>query len=298
MATIEPQSDIPQIIPANLPRILELVRRNRAIGRWDRVLARFGKSYAESASDESLIQRRQQLRAHLVDLPASQVGADLLAHLNRDVRLQDYLLNVHDTFLTEHDRVDALLAGDAMAWNGWHSFLRRRARVNIRRYTWQTGRTWLDVDDVAQKASMEILAGHFPCDVPFEAWSSRLVSNLVHAAFRLSQDLHDHRSGVISLDAFRAKAMQGGILSTSHELLPHQHRAWQYAEIRMLVEDAVARIRSADRRTVVIDTFFTGLSDEEIAQHLDTTLSNVHVLRYRALRELRTILERDRANYG
>lgn len=296
MKSLSAQSEPPQLVFADLPKVLELVRRNLATGRCDRVLARFGDVFCQEAAGAASVRRLPQLNDYLARLSPDQVGADLLSRLTQDVWLQFYVLHVHDAFRADHGQLDALLAEEPAAWNELRTFLRLRARANIQPYARYPGRAWLGAEDVVQRASMAIQAGHFPYDVSFAAWCSRLVANLVHAAYRLSRDLHDHRSGMVSIDALIEARGSPEIYQFS-EILGRQSGLWQRAEMRMLLEDAVSHIHSTNRRRVVVKTYFAGWSDAEIAWQLGTSLSNVYVLRHRALKELRAILEQEMTGY-
>jgi RNA polymerase sigma factor (sigma-70 family) len=205
---------------------------------------------------------------------------------------ETYIDRVVDSYLQEHDRVEALAAQDEAAWTELLEQLTGRAYSILLRLQVPSGRARGEAADFAQETCEVIFNHPFPYDVSFDAWATRILKNRILWQYTRSQDLIDRESRMLSLD--RPGQSETGDDFSLYDLLTDDSgtSAFERLEVREWLIQAVACLRSRGQQQVIFDTFFYELSDEEIAKRLGRTRQAVYNLRHRALQGLKEILER------
>jgi DNA-directed RNA polymerase specialized sigma24 family protein len=156
--------------------------------------------------------------------------------------------------------------------------------------------------ELAQQACVLIFRALYPCDVAFDAWSHTVLRNVVRAARSRSRDVLDRGPFVRSLDEWQECAdgdevgVAGMIAAAGeaglHGATPLDDGPGVGPDMPALI-DAIRQMRSANRRAVLVYTYFLDLDDGEIAEKLGRNRDDVQVLRHRALRQLRSIVEQE-----
>jgi RNA polymerase sigma factor (sigma-70 family) len=205
---------------------------------------------------------------------------------------ETYVDRVIHSYLQEQSRVEALAAQDEAAWAELHEQLTGRAYNILLRLQVPPGQAMGEAADFAQAACEIIFSHPFPYDVSFDAWATRILKNRILWRDTRSQDLIDREPRTLSLD--RPGRSETGDDFSLYDLLTDGAgtSAFERLEVQEWLMQAIAGLRSGAQQRVIIDSFFYGLSDEEIATRLGKTKQAVYNLRHRALRDLKEILER------
>ena len=223
---------------------------------------------------------------------AQRVMARQSTEGREELPLETYIDRVVNSYRQEHGRVEALAAQDEAAWTELLDQLTGRAYNILLRFQVPPGRARGEAADFAQATCQVIFNHPFPCDVSFDAWATLILKNRILWRDTRSQDLIDRRPGIISLD--RPGQSETGDDFSLYDLLTDDSgtSAFERLEVREWLIQAIACLRSRAQQQVIIDGFFYELSDEEIAKRLGKTKQAVYNLRHRALRGLKEILER------
>jgi RNA polymerase sigma factor (sigma-70 family) len=149
-----------------------------------------------------------------------------------------------------------------------------------------------DAHDFAQQACEIVYREPFPYDVSFDAWTTLILHNCIRQRDSRSRDLIDRDRRVISLDLPDPRVEWNDfslydVLSDVSGLTPFER-----LEVQEWLLQAIGRLRSRVQQQVIINTYFDELSDEDIAQRLGKSKNNVQLLRHRALKRLKQILEK------
>ncbi len=193
-----------------------------------------------------------------------------------------YVERVIRSWIVEAENWRRLCRRDEEAWAAMQKRLQRAARQMLAQLGARANGT---AEDYAQAACERMIVAEYPFDVPLNAWAFSILQNEIRArrprrdalgncAFSLdaSADLYDFPGEQTSLLADpRAERMLEGI----HD--------------RDLVARLLAQL-TARRREVILQSYFEGAADAEIAQALGTSVDNVQMLRHRALEQLLKIL--------
>lgn len=212
-------------------------------------------------------------------------------HTLSPVVLESYVDRVIGYYLKESSRVTALANKDATAWEGLREWLVMRTYSFLRNLS-TSGASAPDAEDFSQQAC-EVLIKKLPeyhYDAPFDAWATVILRNIVWQPYMRGRDIIDRKATTASLDQPIQNESQES--ASLWELLsdPSQSAAFEQVEKRMLFADALARLNSDAQRAVIIHTFFNELSNEQIAEELGKSKSQVYQLRHRALERLKEIL--------
>lgn len=221
-----------------------------------------------------------------------------------EARWLAYQRRVVQTFAAERSRLLAFESGDDAAW----AALERQLERSAQRMLIQQGVGGSYAADkgaeLAQQACVSIFRAAYPCDVAFDAWSHTVLRNVVRAAKSRSRDVLDRDPFVRSLDEWQEGAdgdEVGGVAPLAGGSGSNGSRPFAAgsgdgpgagSDMAALI-DAIQQMRSANRRAVLVYTYFLGLDDGEIAEKLGRNRDGVQVLRHRALRQLRSIVERE-----
>lgn len=205
--------------------------------------------------------------------------------------LKSYVKRVIRCYIKESPRVTALAAKEEAAWADIRQWLLKRTKPYVLKLSTSEASA-PNVEDFSQQAC-EVLLEKLPeyhYDASFAAWLTKILRHIILHPYTRGRDIIDRRPTVASID--QVEANQSSEAFSLWQLLsdPSQSAAFEQLETRMLLADALTHLRSKAQRAVIIYSF-DGLSDAEIAQQLGKSSSNVAVLRFRALRRLREILE-------
>jgi RNA polymerase sigma factor (sigma-70 family) len=254
-------------------RVAAILERNVASGRAARIM------------------QRMSAAGHAHGAPGGSPCPD-------EARWLAYQRRVAQTFAAERERLLALEGGDDAAWGALERQLERSAR---RMLTHQgAGGAYAEdrAAELAQQTCVQIFKAVYPCDVAFDPWSHTVLRNVVRAARTRSHDVLDRAPFVRSLDEWqeRADGDEVGVGPFLGADGPCADAAGELpgasANMQALI-DAIQQMRSANRRAVLVYTYFLGLDDGEIAEKLGRNRDGVQVLRHRALRQLRALVEQD-----
>lgn len=148
--------------------------------------------------------------------------------------------------------------------------------------------------DIAQQTCYKIYVSTFPFDVAFDTWTHVILKNQILHQLTRSKELLDRQLYTESFDELQAEQAE----RHNFTLIGQVYSEYGYSpfsssnqiEDRDWLIKAIAQLPSAERRAVIIYTFFCDLSDDEIAQQLGKSKGAVHTLRHRALKQLQGIL--------
>jgi RNA polymerase sigma factor (sigma-70 family) len=181
------------------------------------------------------------------------------------------------------------LAGDACAWSDFFREVRKYLHAEVKKALGPNGHVQVENSVVVQSALRRIWEGigdqfrEGPEDVAlhrFLAWISMIVRNRTYEELRRRKP--------------RPIEAAGAAIENIAEPRP-VGQAVQRARLAAALAAALARVPERDRQ--VIELFwFERLSDAEIGQRLGCSMGAIRVIRFRALRklrspELRTLLE-------
>lgn len=240
---------------------------------------------------------RQQMPEFDLSLRALADSAEC-DRARRIARLGSYIRTMATVYAAERSRIQALARNDPAAWNLLCEHLTRQAfQLLLSR---GAGR-WFAHDkasELAQQACVRIFGSVYPCDISFDLWAATILKNLVRHYMARSQDLLDRNPSVQSIEMLDEQGRE----PEAHDKLPppHDHQqpsattlspALAFGDCDELV-DAIRRIRSSERKAVLILTYFHELDDGEIAAQIGKSRGAVQTLRSRALSQLRGWLAR------
>lgn len=206
----------------------------------------------------------------------------------------DYLQKIVLTYRQESVRLQALAAGDQTTWQLLSRRLVDSAYKLLLRKGIHAAAAAEMAPDMAQQTCLRIYLSYFPCDVAFDTWTHVILKNQILHRFTRSRDLLDRQPYIESFDALQAEMEDQHAFVPVSQLSPCASSpiAPNFAQIEDMewLANALAQLPSAERRAVIIYTYFCGLSDEEIALALGKSKNAVHTLRHRALKQLHRIL--------
>ncbi len=179
---------------------------------------------------------------------------------------------------TDEELVAAFQGGDALAFDELVARWDRRIHGAIYRIVGADG----DARDLCQEAFLKAYRGlgTFKREARFSSW-------LYQIALNVCRDRIRRRRGktAVSLDDLE-DARDGGLRT----LAPSPLDLLEARDLRHMVEDAMATLRSEEREVVILKEY-QDLTFPEIAEVLDVPLSTVKTRLYRGLAQLRHALE-------
>lgn len=237
----------------------------------------------------------QRMSAAELALAPTGPGAD-----PDEARRLAYRRRVVQTYAAERERLLALEAGEDAAWAALERQLERSALRILTQHGVRGAYAADRAAELAQQACVLIFRATYPCDVAFDAWSHIVLRNVVHAARSRSHDVLDRGAFVRSLDEMQenadgdevgAAAGRGGFQPCGGAFDdPFGAEGGPGSPDMQALIEAILQMRSANRRAVLVYTYFQGLDDGEIAEKLGRNRDGVQVLRHRALRQLRELV--------
>ncbi len=213
-------------------------------------------------------------------------------HKSEAPLLKEYLDRLIVTYKAEHSRIKKLADKDDKEWQHLFEQLTNRAYYMLLRLQISPVQAESTAVDFAQECCTTIFIKIFPCDVPFDAWSTKILNNLILQRYTRSRDLIDRKStSIISVDQ-PAQDVSSEQFSL-HELITDDFSisAFERIELQEWLLKAITHLPSPSQQDVIIYTYFYDLSDNDIAQQIDKTKNAVYILRHRALQQLQKILK-------
>ncbi len=255
-------------------------RRVKQIVTPDQLMA-LGLSRAALAARLAVIVKRnvQSGRAQRAMAAASPMTIDQITR---------YIDRVIATFLREQCRLDRLTAANDDEWTLLFKQLTQRARTLLSRISTSPA-TAPEATEFAQAACETIFRTPFPFDVSFDAWATLILRNTIWQRYQRSRDLLDRNPRVESIE--RATAAEPGEEFAWHERIadPNAQMSDQ-PEVREWLLAALEQLPSVAQERVLLDLYFHGRSQPEVAHRLGRSLQAVYNLKHRGLSELRQIL--------
>ncbi len=264
-----------------IEQITKIISRNLTSGRAKRVV---DKSGVGAPVSQTLVSGDKQAQSQTCSHKQQNAEPQpLVAYVDR----------VITTYLKEYSRVERLAVGDEAEWVQLHNRLANRAYYALLRRQISATRARDEAMEFAQEACYVIFNSLFPCDVPFDAWTAKILNNLILQRYTRSRDLIDRKpQAVTSLDCPGYQTDTGDEFSL-YDLLTDESSivAFKQVEVQDWLIRAIACLRSQAQQQVIIYTYFYDLSDEEIAKRIQKSKNAVQILRHRALKQLQKILE-------
>ncbi len=258
---------------------------------------------SEAVTEDDLKQHgisRAELVKHIAGIVSRNVASGRAQRVmarqstegGEDLPLKAYIDRVIDFYLQERGRVEALAAQDEVAWTELRDRLTGRAYNILLRLQVASGRARGEAPDFAQATCRIIFSHTFPYDVAFDAWATVILKNHILEHYTRSQDLLDREPRMLSLD--RPGRSETGDDFSLYNLLTDDSgaSAFERLEVQEWLMQAIDGLGSRAQQQVIIDGFFYGLSDGEIARRLGKTRQAIYNLRHRALRDLKEILRK------
>ncbi len=222
-----------------------------------------------------------------VDMAAEPGRAAQMAHLVAYVR------TMAGVYWSERDRLAALSSSEPEDWNALCEQLTRQAYHQL--VSRNIG-PWYAHDkatELAQQACVRIFSAVYPCDVSFDSWVGAILRNAVIEFTTRSRDLLDRSVTLQSIDQLDEQGIEPQAPDPAPSTPPPEMDpgsvSLAFGENEELLE-AIRKIRSDERRAVLIMTYFQELDDGEIAARIGKSRGAVHTLRCRALTQLRGAL--------
>ncbi len=193
---------------------------------------------------------------------------------------------VLDTYQAERRRILALSHKENAAWEHLANSLARSATAIFCHWGMSYHAAEDRGQDAAQQACAQIYAAIFPCDVPFDCWAYTVLKNVILQTRLRSHDLLDRNPFVKSLDE----------LNETESSVANEPDPGARSDAMTSLLNAIGRMKSANRRQVLIHTYFDDMEDDEIATAMGRSTGVIYTLRHRAVRQLRGYFNDDAAD--
>lgn len=244
---------IDALLERHATQVTNIVGRNVASGRWERV-QKFHRSKGKTSGT-----------------------------------FKEYVDTVIAVYWREYKRVEGLAAKNEDDWNELWRLLVRRAYNTLIDFGLRPHQASIEAADFAQDTCEAIFGDWYPYDVPFDIRATRILHNRILKKYSRSRDALDQRGRVLSLETPQKEATPEVAL---HELLADASslQPFEQRENQEVLLAAIAQLGSEAQQQVIVGTFFHELNTEEIAQQLGRSRQAVYNLRHRALLRLKEIL--------
>lgn len=227
------------------------------------------------------------------DLSSATSSSPAQARIDQEAAWHSYVQRVTDTYIAEHERIAALAANCAVAWETLRSQLVAYARRLLQQKGFCTQFAQDDAEELAQQTCERIYVSTYPYDVPFDHWACTILKNLLQHGLTRSQDILDRQPYMVSIDDLETPESVGAVNLICQSSAQDPHRELEVSEQMSSILTALEDLASGGRRAVVVYTYLVGLSDDEIANTMGRKKAVVQTLRHRALHQLRTLLPGD-----
>lgn len=199
-----------------------------------------------------------------------------------------YCRHVMTVFLRESDYVEGLYRKDRAAWQRLWDHLHSTGHRMLSRHGPADSET---VEDFVQQTCETVFLSLFPYDVSFDAWVNTILNNHILQRYTRSRELLDRIPFVHSIDGNDDGTDQRGSPRLDEMLQELGVNAYERLDDQMLILDAIHRLGNENRQAVILYTYFLGWSDEEIAEKLQKSKGAIHILRHRAIKQLRILIQ-------
>lgn len=211
------------------------------------------------------------------------------ADADGEASLLNYARQILGEMVQEDERIEALRRGESAAWQAVIGRLERLAYFWLGPQGREEWAAW-EARDAAGRACADIwawLQAHpYPFDVPFDRWSAAVLNRRLSNLARRRQ--REERYIAFSLDLFHE-----GDGPRAYQLADHSLDEWLAREAnRQALVEAIGRL-DARYGLVVRLWYLDQWPADEIAAHLDTSVGNVYLLRFRAIQKLRQMAAMD-----
>ena len=203
-----------------------------------------------------------------------------------------YQHRVLTVFSEDSERILALHHHSESAWQTLTQQLTSKAIHLLMRAGVGVGYACDRAAEMAQQTCVCALAHTYPCDVPLDYWLYAILRNVNLQIWTRSQDLLDRDQTVHSLEDMQDRGVNVATRSFMCAAANHSTNdpAHSSAQMDALIH-AINQMQSEERRLVVAYTYFADMTDDEIAAHLHKSKAVVHILRHRAIKQLRLLIE-------
>lgn len=203
-----------------------------------------------------------------------------------------YQHRVLAVFLADHVRIMALHSGSNLAWEVLSRQLVSKAQHLLTSAGYGMTAAYDTAAELAQQTCECMIANVYPCDIPLDYWFYTILKNATLHLLTRSQDLLDRAPCMHSLDDLEDRGVPVVARSlvcdaTNAGVDDPSNRSGQMDALL----DAIGRLQSKQRRTVVTYSYFADMTDDEIAAKMKKSKAVVHILRHRALKQLRILVE-------
>jgi RNA polymerase sigma factor (sigma-70 family) len=203
-----------------------------------------------------------------------------------------YQHRVKTVFDADSERILALHRHNEQAWQALIGELTNKAISYLTRFGFSPECACDRAAEMAQETCECALAHSYPCDVPLNYWLYTILKNKNLHVFSRSLDLLDRNPTVDSLDDLEERGVHISARSFTCTSDNHSAEDPSYSSAQMdAFIHAINQMQSEERRLVVAYTYFADMTDDEIAARLHKSKAVVHILRHRALKQLRTLIE-------
>jgi len=142
-------------------------------------------------------------------------------------------------------------------------------------------------DDFAQQAMILMLRAEYPFDVEFEPWALTILHRVIFGRARVQKDVLDHQP-----DSFEELLQLGDVNGAKIEKQfadPLAHKFAQMLQDHELLQRALGQLQPTLRNVIEL-YYLEGLTNEEIARKLNTSVAVIYTRHHRALKRLRGLL--------
>ncbi|HRW46793.1 MAG: hypothetical protein M9936_02740 [Caldilinea sp.] len=212
--------------------------------------------------------------------------------LTWDILWLAYQHRVLVVFTEDSERILALHHHCDLAWQALAQQLTGRAIQLLMRAGVGLGCACDRGAEMAQQVCECALSHAYPCDVPLDYWLSTILKNVNLQVWTRSQDLLDRDPAMHSLEEMEDRGVSIAARSFMCAAANHAMTDPSCSSTQMdALIGAVNRMQSEERRLVVAYTYFADMTDDEIAARLHKSKAVVHILRHRALKQLRSLID-------
>jgi RNA polymerase sigma factor (sigma-70 family) len=203
-----------------------------------------------------------------------------------------YQHRVLTVFAGDSERILALHHHNELAWRTLAQQLTSKAIHLLLRAGVGMGCACDRAAEMAQQTCVCALAHTYPCDVPLDYWLYTILRNVNLQVWTRSQDLLDRDQTIDSLEDMQDRGVNVATRSFMCAAANHSAKdpAHSSAQMDALIH-AINQMQSEERRLVVAYTYFADMTDDEIAARLHKSKAVVHILRHRAIKQLRSLIE-------
>lgn len=246
------------------------------------------KQFVNISGQNSLPLDLESSLLEITTIAAANLRAGRLARQNRarasshQLTLPAYVEQLIPIWATEYPQWCSLQAHKTTAWRKLEQDLTVTARRLLRNRP-LAGAFAFTAEDHVQRACLNIVRNRYPFDVPLLLWTRAILKNTIREMERSGDALDRWHS---SLDTDVPVGSDPESFNPSPEFVDRSsERAFNRIGQREALLCALARLTPL-RQSILILSFFEGLSDADIAKKLDISMTHLYSARHRALKQL------------